>query len=404
MDQHRAGNEVDIETIVVLDDLDQVLETIDNLIPNVEAAVEALESFDDPSHHHEDDDQPTVIVRTDDTETTHSVTKRELTNPIMQAMMENQTELSGPVPPMTRPEFTTTAKPNMMSDIQRKVSYSQRNNTTDQDAAISASLYMNPATEKIASNLIVTWEPAVAEIIGRLSQVSNPQRPFLVGLVGIPGSGKSTSAEIVLELLGPERAMVMPMDGFHLELSRLAEAPNAKDLIYRRGAPDTFDPNALRDTLHEIAYGNQEMIHIPGFDHAMGDPLPDQHTFVRSKNEIVLVEGLYLLHDDHGWETIKSVFDWTIYIDANVDDCIERLKIRNKCIPVCNYHTNTSCHSQYYIRATRLKKLKHDATLWIVRMPNSPGTVHKNTPVKLLHPAPRKVLISLIELHSECTV
>lgn len=113
--------------------------------------------------------------------------------------------------------------------------------------------------------------------------MSNPHRPFLVGIVGIPGSGKSTRAEIVLELLGPERAMVMPMGGFHLELSRLAESPNAKDLIYRLGAPDTFDSFALRKALHEIAYGDKETVGIHGFDHALGAVVRSAHLCSRQE-------------------------------------------------------------------------------------------------------------------------
>jgi len=212
----------------------------------------------------------------------------------------------------------------------------------DRKAAISASLYMNPATARIASNLIITWEPAVAEVLDRLARLSNPSRPFLVGLIGIPGSGKSTSAEIVTTLLGgmgedsqenEERSIVMPMDGYHLPLKTLAESPDSADLVYRRGAPDTFDPAGLFDALNEIAYGDAESVTIPGFDHAQGDPVPEQHTFVRNKHEIVIVEGIYLLHDADGWEPIKRLFDWTIYIDADIDECVERLKIRNKCIP-----------------------------------------------------------------------
>jgi pantothenate kinase len=197
---------------------------------------------------------------------------------------------------------------------------------------------------------IITWEPQVAELLRRLEQVSNPTRPFMVALVGIPGSGKSTSAGILQALLGgggqqedrgSSSVFIMPMDGFHIPLADLAKRDDdAADVIYRRGAPDTFDVAALQQALHQIAYGKDEnsstvaIVSIPGFDHSVGDPIPNQHTFHRDLHRIVLCEGLYLLHDDNGWQHVKSVFDWTIYIDANIDDCIERLKERNKCIPV----------------------------------------------------------------------
>jgi pantothenate kinase len=222
----------------------------------------------------------------------------------------------------------------LANDIAKKFSFfTEEPTVTPEEAAVSASLYMNPATAKIAKNLVVTWEPQAAEALLTMEKLSNPNKPFMVGIVGIPGSGKSTSSEILAALLGEERAIVMPMDGFHIPLAGLAEFPNAADAIYRRGAPDTFDAAALKKELTRIAYGDEPVVTIPGFDHAVGDPTPDQHTFKRDEHRIVLCEGLYLLHDDDGWEDIKAFFDWTIYIDADVDVCIERLKERNKCIP-----------------------------------------------------------------------
>mmetsp|Transcript_4885 Transcript_4885/g.13791 ORF Transcript_4885/g.13791 Transcript_4885/m.13791 type:complete len:428 (+) Transcript_4885:84-1367(+) len=243
---------------------------------------------------------------------------------------------------VTQEDGIDTSKEELAGDIMEAMQEDEADMTMleDREAAVSASLYMNPATGKIASNLVVTWEPAVAEILDRMQRLSNPSRPFLVGLVGIPGSGKSTSAEIVTTLLGglddsydDDHAIVMPMDGYHIPLQQLADSDNAADLIYRRGAPDTFDPTALFEKLNEIAYGDAETVTLPGFDHAQGDPVPNQHTFARSENKVVIVEGIYLLHDSDGWEVMKRLFDWTIYIDADVDTCIERLKIRNKCIP-----------------------------------------------------------------------
>ena len=72
---------------------------------------------------------------------------------------------------------------------------------------------------------------------------------------------------------------------------------------------------------------------VPGFDHAKGDPEENQHTYIRDEHKIVICEGLYLLHDNDGWENIEKYFDWTIFIDSDVDMCIDRLKERNKVIP-----------------------------------------------------------------------
>jgi pantothenate kinase len=179
----------------------------------------------------------------------------------------------------------------------------------------------------------VSWEPGVASTILGLAQRrdDNKDRPFLVGVVGIPGSGKSTSCRILEELL-PD-CMVIPMDGYHFSLETLRQMENPDDLIYRRGAPDTFDPQALTKDLLRIVEGKEPTVSIPGFDHAIGDPIPNQHTFTRGQHPIVICEGLYLLHNMDGWETVKDLLEYSIYIEADIDMCIKRLKERNKCIP-----------------------------------------------------------------------
>jgi pantothenate kinase len=173
-------------------------------------------------------------------------------------------------------------------------------------------------------------------------QQQNTPHTFIVAIVGCPGSGKSSSSQILSKLLHDKlqsslqsKVLVMPMDGYHLSLAQLKSQPNSTDLIYRRGAPDTFDPQLLLQDLKSIK-NNNSVQKIPGFDHAIGDPQPNAYTFDKNQHSIVICEGLYLLHVDEniGWSTeIAKQFDMTIFMNANVDTCIERLKVRNKCIP-----------------------------------------------------------------------
>jgi pantothenate kinase len=179
-----------------------------------------------------------------------------------------------------------------------------------------------------------TWEPKLAAQIHEIFQQSS-QRPFMVALVGIPGSGKSVSAELVAEGLREKNVslLVMPHDGFHYSRAQLSEMENPQDLLYRRGAPDTFDVQALQQCLTKIRSGDVPLIQIPGFEHAVADPEEDAHIFDRGVHELVLCEGLYLLHSEDGWEEIGHEFDFTIFIDSDVDMCVQRLKMRNKAIP-----------------------------------------------------------------------
>ena len=121
--------------------------------------------------------------------------------------------------------------------------------------------------------------------------------------------------------------------GYHYPLDYLKTFPDADDFVYRRGAPDTFDPRALLRDLDRIRNGDEDIIKLPAFDHAKADPEPDTHIFDRSIHKVVLCEGLYLLHDQDGWEDIAGMFDYTIFMNSDLEICIERVKIRNQCIP-----------------------------------------------------------------------
>ena len=75
------------------------------------------------------------------------------------------------------------------------------------------------------------------QLLLRADALAASGRRSLLGITGAPGAGKSTLAAGLADALGADRAVVVPMDGFHLDqrvLDRWARAD-------RKGAPDTFD-------------------------------------------------------------------------------------------------------------------------------------------------------------------
>lgn len=194
---------------------------------------------------------------------------------------------------------------------------------------------MKPRVDR--ENIVLSWEKAVEQEIRDAyfakQQTRESDQPLMVSISGIPGSGKSTSAEILAEDLGDIGCVLMPHDGYHIPKSDLMKQPNAMDLVYRRGAPDTFDPESLCQDLKRIKQGWGEKVTIPGFDHSRGDPDQDVHTFMRDEHNVLICEGLYLLHEGNGWEDIPSIFDLSIFVEADLDKCMDRVKVRNLVIP-----------------------------------------------------------------------
>jgi pantothenate kinase len=194
-----------------------------------------------------------------------------------------------------------------------------------------------------ASAFVGGWEAEMAQHIQKEMQAAPDRLPYMVAVVGTPGSGKSISSLLLANELEQQcglPCMVLPHDGYHYTLDYLKQSfPNADDAIYRRGAPDTFDPHALKRDLDRIrdnsssSEGEELLITLPGFDHHRGDPEPEKHAFDRHRHKVVVCEGLYLLHDQDGWEDIAQVFDLKIYMNSDLEVCLDRVKIRNQCIP-----------------------------------------------------------------------
>lgn len=197
--------------------------------------------------------------------------------------------------------------------------------------ALSASVAVPEAKETIR----LSWETGVEGAIRDACRAMKGtlDRPLMVSVTGIPGSGKSTSARILTQGLSDVGCVTMPHDGYHIPKQDLMSLPDSIDKLYRRGAPDTFDPRSLLRDLRRIRDGNERAVKIPGFDHARGDPDLNAHTFSRDQHRVVICEGLYLLHSDDGWNGVKNMFDLSIFVDADLDACMDRLKIRNLCIP-----------------------------------------------------------------------
>ncbi len=154
----------------------------------------------------------------------------------------------------------------------------------------------------------------VARIIA--DRASGKDRAFLVALVGPPASGKSTLAQNLADLL--DDAVVLPMDGFHLDNAVL----KARGLASRKGAPETFDADGFVALIKRLKEG--EDVVAPGFDRHL-DLARAGAIVVPAGHGIVLVEGNYLLLDEAPWHDAHGLWDLSIMLDVDREVLKERL-------------------------------------------------------------------------------
>jgi pantothenate kinase len=151
-----------------------------------------------------------------------------------------------------------------------------------------------------------------------------PGRRFMLGLVGAPGAGKSTVAQTLLEAL-PGRAVVVPMDGFHLANSELARLERRD----RKGAADTFDSAgyvALLGRLRQRPAG--QVVYAPDFRRELDEAVAGAIA-VPEEVELVITEGNYLLLDDGHWAGVRGQLDAVWYVDIDAELRRERLVARH---------------------------------------------------------------------------
>ena len=153
-----------------------------------------------------------------------------------------------------------------------------------------------------------------------------PKVPYVIGVAGSVAVGKSTFARILQALLArwPAHPQVdlITTDGFLHPNAVLAE----RGLMERKGFPESYDTRALLTFLRSIKSGQDEVT-APVYDHLAYDILPGEHITVKSP-DIVIVEGLNVLQvNREGVEFVSDYFDFSIYVDADVDD-IEQWYVR----------------------------------------------------------------------------
>jgi pantothenate kinase len=148
------------------------------------------------------------------------------------------------------------------------------------------------------------------------SEIAKRPDVYMVGIAGIPGSGKTTLSQALASRF--PGAVVVPMDGYHIPRNRL-DAEGLK----RRGAPFTFDADAFRLDMEKLRDTRRGV--FPAFDHAEKDPVPGV-IYVSPEVPLVIIEGLYVLMKDWG---VEPVFDLRVFLDCEPLETARRLTIRH---------------------------------------------------------------------------
>jgi len=202
-------------------------------------------------------------------------------------------------------------------------------------------------------------EDVVGDVVGELLKQYEGKGRVVIGLAGVPGSGKSTTAKMLAKAvdvrLGAGSGSAVSMDGWHYPKKSLDAFEDVEEAYRRRGSPFTFDTRALATTLRQLRAAADDVL-VPTFDHAKGDPVPGGQV-VPAACRFVFVEGNYVgldprvtsiegrpgavmgegpvedwlpawLGPRERWDELE--FDEVWYLDCLVPVALDRLQIRHQ--------------------------------------------------------------------------
>jgi pantothenate kinase len=158
--------------------------------------------------------------------------------------------------------------------------------------------------------------------------LDSDRKRLIVGIVGPPAAGKSTLARTLTAALnrehGPDMAVGVPMDGFHLsngELERLG-------LTGRKGAPETFDAAGFLHLLTRLreqgAGGDEDIVYAPVYSRVLHESIGGAVPVFR-RYRVIVVEGNYLLLPGGVWGRIRPLLDLALYLEAPTPRRVEAL-------------------------------------------------------------------------------
>jgi uridine kinase len=133
-------------------------------------------------------------------------------------------------------------------------------------------------------------------------------RPFVVGVAGGTGSGKTTVSRRIQETVGAEQLAYLQHDSYYHDHSHLAPDERAR---CNYDHPDSLDTALLISHLHLL--GGWQPVQVPVYDFATHSRLPQ--TQLVKPAPVILVEGILLFAE----RELRELMDMRIYVDTDAD-------------------------------------------------------------------------------------
>lgn len=139
------------------------------------------------------------------------------------------------------------------------------------------------------------------------------KKPFIIGIAGGSGSGKTFFLNCFLHHFKQDEVTLVSQDDYYIPAGDMTQEENK---LYNFDLPSTIDSEQfLRDIKQLI---NGEVVYKKEYN--FNNPLAVVKILEIKSAPIIIVEGLFILH----FKAIASLLDHTIFVDADEQIALDR--------------------------------------------------------------------------------
>ena len=135
-----------------------------------------------------------------------------------------------------------------------------------------------------------------------------PKRPYVIGIAGGSGSGKSTVTRTILEAVGVSNVTTLTVDSYYFDQS---DRPMPERAQVNYDSPAAFEWPLVFEHLHRLRSG--VAVEVPVYDFTTHSR--SSITEAALPGAVILVDGILVLHDP----ALRELLDLAVYLDVDDD-------------------------------------------------------------------------------------